>query len=359
MASQRLRNLRVVWAIAAKDLTDGIKNKVILQTLLTVVLLVALYRALPLVTGSSRIPQVTAVDPDSSAWVQQLEESHSLVVRRVTTLQSLRVFVAMGGTPELGLIVDGADTVSGPLLLDGYVQHWVSEAQAQRLAVQVEGIAAEALGRPVTIAVAGHRVYPTMEAFGPHTWAAFSLVLVLVLLGMSLTPQLMLEEKRTHTMDALLVSPAARGDVVAGKACAGLLYCLLGGVLVLVVNHGMIVQWPLALAGVVAGSCLAVAVGLLLGTVVEHEPQIRIWVAALITPLFILPAVVSFMAMDMPKVLTQVVYWFPSVALSRLLVRSMTRDAAQWESVFDVTLVLVVAWLALRAVAWRLQQADR
>ena len=52
------------------------------------------------------------------------------------------------------------------------------------------------------------------------------LVIVLATIGGFMVPYLILEEKQTHTMEVLLVSPASVSQIGTGKALAGLFYCL-------------------------------------------------------------------------------------------------------------------------------------
>jgi ABC-2 type transport system permease protein len=57
-------------------------------------------------------------------------------------------------------------------------------------------------------------------------------VTIMLTMGILLVPTLMLEEKQTRTMDALLVSPASISQVVIGKAIAGFFYILVTAAIV-------------------------------------------------------------------------------------------------------------------------------
>jgi ABC-type Na+ efflux pump permease subunit len=238
------------------------------------------------------------------------------------------------------------------------VQYWVSARAAETLKTQVEQEVA-ASGQTVRINLEGHQVYPALDSMGPHSWAALAIVMMLVLLGLGLTPQLMFEEKRTHTLDALLASPARSGHVVAGKAVAGLVYCLSGAVVIFAFNTGLIVQWGVAILATALGALLAVAIGLLLGITIQVVQSLRMWVITVIVPFFVLPVAVSFMAMDLPPAVNAVVRWFPSVGLSRLFILSMTDSAqfAEWGP--DIALVLGATVVILAIVAWRIRRSDR
>ncbi len=363
MTGKRRLDLRIIGAIAAKDILDGVRNKVLLQTVVTVFAMIAFYKALPIVTGRSEVPQLTVFDAGNSALTLDLQHSTNVEARRVSSLLDMQRFVAMGGTPELGLVIpagfDAAVAAGERLELDVYVQHWVRDAAAEQLASRVQAQVAALVGKPVGLNLNGHWVYPPLDSIGPHTWASFSMTLMLVLIGLGLTPQLMIEEKRTHTLEALLASPASSSQVVLGKAIAGMVYCLACGAVVLAFNAGLIVQWPFAILAACCGSLLAVAVGLWFGVTVEVVQSLRMWVSAVVIPLFVLPVVASFMAMDLPQAVNAVVRWFPSVALSRLFVLSMSNQAPLAEYGPDLALILGPAAIALAAVAWRLRRSDR
>ena len=363
MGSNLRTNWRVIWAIAAKDIGDALKNRVIWSTIVTVVLMVAFYKALPVITGLAHLPEVDVYDAGQSALMVYLENSPNLEARRVASQEDMARFVVMEGAPALGLVIPaGFDEKSAggePLELDGYVQYWVSAQAAEALKAQVEQEIAALAGQTVRINLEGHRVYPPLDSMGPHTWASLSIIVMLALLGLGLTPQLMFEEKRTHTLDALLASPARSGHVVAGKAIAGLVYSLIGAVVVFAFNAALIVQWGFAILAAALGALLAVAIGLLFGITLQTIQSLRMWTIAVIVPLFVLPVAVSFMAMDLPVPVNTAVRFFPSVGLSRLFIMSMTDSApfAEWGP--DIALVFGAAAIILAIVAWRIRRSDR
>jgi ABC-2 family transporter protein len=355
--------LRITWAIAAKDIGDALKNRVIWSTILMVLLMAAFYKATPIVTGMAHLPEVDIYDAGQSALTAYLENSPNLEARQVSSQEDMVRFVTMEGVPALGLVIpagfDQAMASGDPPQLDGYVQHWVSAGAAKMLQAQVEQEIAALVGREVRIDFERHRVYPPLDSMGPHSWAALAIVMMLALLGLGLTPQLMFEEKRNRTLDALLVSPARSGHVVAGKAIAGMVYCLIGAVIVLAFFAPLMVQWGFAVLATVLGALLAVAIGLVFGIALQTVQSLRMWTIAVVVPLFVLPVALSFMAMDLPSAVNRLVRWFPSVGLSRLFVMSMTNGAllAEWGP--DIALVLGTTAIILAVVAWRVRRSDR
>lgn len=362
--SDNLRaDLRMIWAVAAKDITDALRNRVIWSTILTVLLMVALYKAMPIVTEMAHLPEVDVYDAGQSALTAYLENSPNLEARQVSSQEDMVRFVTMEGVPALGLAIpagfDQALASGAPPPLDGYVQHWVSAQAAEALIMQVEQEIAALTGQVVAINIADHRVYPPLDSVGPHSWAALATVMMLTLLGLGLTPQLMFEEKRSRTLDALLVSPARSGHVVIGKAIAGMVYCLIGAAVVLAFFAPLIVQWGFAVLAAALGALLAVAIGLLFGITLLTVQSLRMWTIAVIVPFFVLPVALSFMAMDLPAAVNRGVRWFPTAGLSRLFVMSMTDRAPFVEWGPDIALVLAAAAVILAVVAWRVRCSDR
>ena len=353
----------MIWAIASKDIADALKNWVIASTLVIVLLMVAFYKFLPVITGMAHLPEVDIVDLGQWDLATYLESSPNLAARQVASQEEMATFVVMEGVPALGLVVpvdfDAQVAAGSPVALDGYVQHWVSDAAAAELRAKVEQEITISTGQPVRIQLEGHELYPALASMGPHSWAVLSIVVALALLGLSLTPQLMFEEKRTRTMDAILVSPASSGHIVAGKALAGLFFCLIGAALVLAFNAALIVQWGFAILALVLGGYLSVAIGLLFGITLQTPQSLRLWSMVVILPLFILPVVLSSMAMDLPPAVNTVVRWFPTTAISRLFILSMTRSApfAEWGA--DVAVALGAIAIFLTVVAWLVRRSDR
>ena len=71
-ALQRLRsNLRLIWAITAKDVIDALKNKNALANLVSALFIMVVYSALPSLRGEA--PMVIIYDRGDSAIVQALE----------------------------------------------------------------------------------------------------------------------------------------------------------------------------------------------------------------------------------------------------------------------------------------------
>ena len=85
---------------------------------------------------------------------------------------------------------------------------------------EFEALIEEILDQPVRIQIEGNIVYPPHDSGLWLLMVTITPVIVILMMGISLVPALLFEEKQTNTMSALLVSPASISQVVVGKALA-------------------------------------------------------------------------------------------------------------------------------------------
>lgn len=183
------------------------------------------------------------------------------------------------------------------------------------------------------------------------------LTLILVTTGGFLVPYLMFEEKQTHTMDALLVSPATAADITIGKALAGIAYCLTAMAVVLAFNHATVTGWGVAILTVLVGAFLAVGVGLLMGALVETAQQVGAW---MIVPIAALMAPILFaMLGNLPPILESLLPWLPTVALGDLFLLSFSGSATLGRALPELAVVLGWTLPLYAAVIWIVCHSDR
>ena len=236
-------NLRILWAITAKDLLEAVKNKGSLAFILGVLAILAINRLYSGPAGANPPPNLLVYDAGHSSLVAALEGSSAVKLNVYPSQEELERGIRSGDEADLALVIPAGlsqalDSGEEPVL-EGYVVPWVSEAAANELASRVENEITRLVGQPVHINLEENRVYLQPEAVvpgsAPHL-ASITLLMALTLVGLGVTPHLMFEEKQTRTLDALLVSPASSGQVVLGKALAGLFYSLIITLVVLALH---------------------------------------------------------------------------------------------------------------------------
>jgi ABC-2 type transport system permease protein len=356
-------DLRIILAITAKDLLDAVKSKTTLSILISALFIVVVYQVLPRFERQSDLPVVLAYDVGESDLLAALKRSPNLDVYTGYTSQAqLERKLAAGDIPELALTIPpGFDQGLGrgePPPIEGYVQHWVSDSAAAQLKAQAEQEIARLAGQPVTIHLEGNLVYPTPDSGGRSFLTSLAVLIAVTLIGLGLAPHLLIEEKQTRTLDALLVSPARSSHLVIAKTLTGLFYCLLAAAVVLALNANLVLHWGLALAAATLGSLFAVSIGLLLGSLVGSRQVLPIWNMVALTVL-LLPLFLAIMRDLLPPVAGDVMYWIPTVTLSRVLRGSFSGDLASMAFSLELLVVAACTAAVMAGVAWTVRRADR
>ena len=202
--------------------------------------------------------------------------------REASSLQEMETKMA---NQNLGLVLpadfDQTLASGGTPTLSGYI-FWVDRMKVAELEAKYSQAFSEILGQPVQVVIGQNIIIPQANVDGMQTTVAYQMVYFVFTIALLLIPHLMLEEKQTKTLDALLTSPASPGQVVLGKALAGLFYILVIGGLALALYSMYIVNWVLALAAFLGYALLAIGLGLAVGSFIKSMKQAGIWMVVLI-----------------------------------------------------------------------------
>lgn len=359
-------DLRIVWAIAAKDIADAVKNKTFLSIIIGMAMLMLSTQAFPFLARLSAKPSLIVYDAGGtsggdSELLTKLREDGRYRLIEVDSAEELEDALISVNAEVLGLIVPaGIDPVlasGGEPELDGYVA-WSRRSATDKLRSDLEAYLNELLGQPVSVNVAGHVVYPPPEGGASTGTIAIVLVLILTTTGGFLVPYLVLEEKQTHTLDALLVSPASIRHIVAGKALAGLAYCLVAAAVTLAFHWSTVVAWEVAIVATLCGALLTVGLGLLLGSLFESAQQtgLLMGVPALV---LMLPVVLAAVGTSLPEPLAELLAWTPTVALGKAYLVSFSGDATLNRALGELAIVLAWAVPIYAIVVWLVRRSDR
>ena len=358
--------LRIIGAIAAKDIADAVKNKTILSIVVGMAMLMLSTQAFPFLMRLSAQPRLIVYDEGGSSGgdsglLTKLREDGTYRLIEVDSAEELEGALISADAEVLGLIVpagiDPALAAGSELELDGYVA-WSRRSATEELRLDLEAYLNELLGQPVSVNVAGHIVYPPPEGGSSVGMVAIVLVLILTITGGFLVPYLLLEEKQTHTLDALLVSPASVRHIVTGKALAGLAYCLVAAAVVLAFHRSTVVHWGLVLGATLCGAVLTVGLGLLLGSLFGSAQQmgLLVGVPALV---LLLPVVLAAVGGSLPDPLATLLPWTPTVALGKAYLVSFSGTATLVGALGDLAIVLAWAVLIYGLVVWLVWRSDR
>lgn len=358
-----LDHLRLVWALAAKDIVDALKTKTTLSTIVISVLMVVFYRYLPALTSDGDTLRVLLYAEEmDSPLVTTLERSPAFAVYDYDSRDRLLEVFPGAEDVELAVVIPGSavaqQQAGRAVVIDGYLMYWVDAARRAEIKALVEDDLSTQLGQPVTLSLSGHEVYFDPDTFFFVFSATFALLFITLMIGISIVPHLMVEEKQAKTLDALLVSPASPAHLVAGKALAGLFYGLTGSAVVLLVFRYLILRWDLAILAAILATLFMVAIGLLLGSYVKVRSQLQLVAWFIIIPLLIPAILVAFEGL-IPSGALAVMNWIPTVLIAKIFRLSLTPDAtfAHYGAALAVTLAVTLALFAL--VVWVVRRQDR
>jgi ABC-type Na+ efflux pump permease subunit len=353
--------LRILLAIAWKDIIDPLKSMTTVSVIIGTMVLILSSQAVPLLLGRSDALSLVVYDPGETGLVAALLASDGVQVAQVDSIQELHAGVVESPLKRIGVPlpvdIDEALRSGDAASLEGHVA-WANRRQAADLAERLEREIAATSGGTGEVAVEVRLVYPDPESSG--SWGLFqgSVVLQLLIVGVYVVSYLIFDEKEAKTLDALLVSPASATHIVAGKVIAGALYCAAAAWAALILGWPSVVHWDVLLASTAAISLVAVSLGLLAGVMFDNAQQMGLW---FVVPMLVL--VVGVMAKAIASRLPPVV-----AVLVRLLPTAAASEAMQLAAAGEVSLVdalpqlgIVLAWglLAFGAAVVLVRRMDR
>jgi uncharacterized membrane protein YbaN (DUF454 family) len=282
-------------------------------------------------------------------------------VQKVGSERELAAALCGAIYPEIGLMLPaGLDLPSAAgegVVIQGYVC-WGKRHDVADLRLRLEGMLSKALGRPVSIQVDGNVLYPPADGVLFLGLATVNAVLIMLAMGIFLVPSLLLDEKETKTLQALLVSPASIGQVVAGKALAGAFYILVSAVVMFAVSWAEVIHWDMVLLFVISSGFFSVAVGLTLGSLFGKQQDMVGWVTAVL--LLLTGAVlVAVLGVELPFPVSGILPWVPSVALAEVCRAAFSGPVAGAPVLARAGAVLIESLPLYSLVIWRVRHSDR
>jgi hypothetical protein len=352
--------LYIAWMIGTKDILDALKNKSSRNNFMIVIAMVVFfYWFSDLRPFDKQVSVVVYDEGDTSLSIEsvKLSDGGEYSFREASSLQDMEQKMAY---QTLGLVLpagfDQTLASGGTPTLSGYI-FWVDRKEVPELEARYSQDFSEILGQPVQVVIGENIIIPQAGADGQQTNVTHLMVYFVFTTALLLIPHLMLEEKQTKTLDALLASPASPGQVVLGKALAGFFYVLVTGGLALALFSLYIVNWALALAAFLGYALLAVGLGLAVGSFVKSMKQAGIWMVVLIL-LMVIPSL-FYMEPNLKAGIRMILTWFPSSALASLFRFACTTSAtpAQFLPSLAIAVTSIAAVFAL--VIWKVRRSDR
>jgi len=351
-------SLYVAWTIAQKDIVEAIKNK---NTRINIVVLLGLivffyWMSTPR-PFDQRINVVVYDKGNTKLSIEDatLEDGTELIFYEASSIEDMKRKMAY---KELGLILpDDFDRTlgsGGEPTLEGYI-FWVYRSKAAELEAKYSQKFTELLGQPIQVHIGENIVVPYWDI--ETNSVPFHMLFILLWLSVTIVPHLMFEERKTKTIDALMVSPASPTQVILGKAMAGLFYVILAGVLFFAFNGIYVVNWGLALLAFCTSALLGIGLALLLGGVIQSPQQLSLW-SVFVAVLFIVPALFAnepFLASWLKSVLV----WLPTAAIVKLVQFSFSGGVPFDQLALNVGVAFAGIILVFALVVWQIRRSDR
>jgi ABC-2 type transport system permease protein len=276
-------HIRSILAIARKDALDIVLNKSTLVLLLTPFFLGLIFLMVNLLL-SNHTTNILVYNPGKSGIEQIVDHESSNT--RVTYVNSPdQVTAAFGpngskkdSSYELGLIVppnfDASLQAGQHPQMTIYINgNNMNNEQSQLLINALNNYTRSAANPQPPATITQATINPPSPTVNPFQDIgqiyAVAALLGSLLVGSSLVPHLLVEEKERKTLRMLMVSPASFADVIVAKMLVGLVYQFLLALLPVAITGGFGGQVPLLLLFILLGSLFSIAVGLLIGSIVN------------------------------------------------------------------------------------------
>ncbi len=255
-----------VWALCRKDFLESLRNRTILITLLLPLAASLLFAAL----DAAQVPHEfhIGVIEDGESFQRFVQRNIvNFSVQPVTNPEEARVLVE-DGTVDAVLLVQGADDF---LVFIDSARPIKFYALTENMRLLVEMY----LG---TLPQYYLEFVPLQEPTVSQSLLPVWMTLTLTMIGVMVLSGIFAEEKDTKTLDALLMAPMHRWEILWGKGLFGVLLSLatllfmaaLNGVLTLEL-HVVLLTLTVSLLGAISFTAL----GILIGTVSESQSAAR------------------------------------------------------------------------------------
>lgn len=180
------------------------------------------------------------------------------------------------------------------------------------------------------------------------------ILLLLVMVGVSVTPTILSDEVQSHTLDALLLA-ASYLDVIVAKAVFGLVTSLVGVPILLVLTR----LRPADPAGfglvMLLSALVLVGLGLLLGSYMRTQGQLSVWSNLAFFPL---TGAMILATIDLPAPAGAILTVLPTVPMTRLAGNALAgRPVFPYAALSWVSLVVWVG-LAFGGLWWRMSRIE-
>ncbi len=353
-------SLYIAWVVGTKDIVDALKNKGSRNNLIIMILMVVFFYWLSDIRPFDKKVSVVVYDQSTTPLALdtvKLPNGTEYTFRQAASLEDMENKMA---NQDLGLVIPtdfNQNLASGSTgTLEGYI-FWVSRTKLAALEAKYSQAFSEILNLPVQVEIGENIIIPDANADGQQTNVTYLLVYFVFTVALLLIPHLILEEKQTKTLDALLTSPASPGQIVLGKALAGFFYILVIGGMALALFSLYIVNWILAVSAFFGYALLAVGLGLLVGSFIKSMKQLGSWMLVLLLFLMIPP--LFYTAPNLKAGIRLVFTWMPTSTLASLFRFACSTGYTVQQILPNLAIAVLSIGVVFGLVIWKVRRSDR
>jgi len=358
-------HLRIIMAIAKKDIIDAIKNAYILFALILPVGMSLLFGIMTPMENKDMLLNIVIHNPGQSQLIEQLKANPDVKLIYVDSADEVpkRVKegaigglvlpgdfdanVAAGKTPQLQVYYNGRRGIGEQAALKQTIESALRLMAGQALPAKLTPFDVTSSEK------AGEREDFNLKSF----YLVLFLVMGLCMVGTFVVPTILVEEKEKHTLQAILVSPASYTDLVIGKTLVGVFYSFLVALTLLLLNDGFSGHAVVTILAVILGTLFLVMGGLLLGAVFSTTTQLNTWssvvmLALLIPAIFIMPP-------QPPAPVSTVVHLIPTSYMADAINIGLSNKSNLGSAAPDIIALAVSIMIAFAAATWALRRERR
>jgi ABC-2 type transport system permease protein len=361
-------NLRIILAIARKDLSDALRNAYLLSSIVLPIAVSLLFRVLfqgDSGAGGRGAIDISIYDAGKSQLVQYMVDSKQFSIFFASSPDEVRsdveqkgrvggvvipanfdAGIAAGEMPDLRLYVNTARGAVRVAVLGEIVTGGLRAVARQTLPARIVRTDVSAAGAGAETSVNLNRFYLTLF-----------LVMSLTMVGVFVVPYMLVEEKEKNTLKAVLVSPATYADVVAGKGLVGLFYALLVAVILLLLNDGFGGNVAVTILSVLLGAIFLVQAGLLMGAVFQTISQVNSW-STVVMLVLMLPGMLGDF-LPPPEPIPALMKLIPTSYMVEAMNQGMSNSVTLSSAAINLGVLAVTSLAAFSAVIWSLRRERR
>lgn len=351
-------SLYMAWTIARKDIAEALKNKNTRINIVVLLGMVVFFYWMSTPRPFDKRVNVVVYDKGNtnlSLEDAKLEDGTEFIFYEASSIEDMERKMAY---KELGLILpDDFDRTlgsGGEPTLEGYI-FWIHRSRVAELETGYSQKLGELLGQPLQVHIGENIVIPYWDV--ETNSLPFHMLYTVLWISVAILPFLILEERKTKTIDALLVSPASSSQVILGKAMAGLFYIVLVGGLFFAFNWAYVTHWDLALLAFCTLALFGIGMALLLGGMTQSAQQLGLWTVFLMVFLIVPTVFVNepFLASWLKSVLV----WLPTAAMANLVQFSFSSAVPADQMALNLGIAFAGILVVFGLVVWKIRRSDR